>query len=178
MKLIDKDAVLADIERLKDSVPYFPTIAEKEAYKEGVDSACCKVNSFEVKEVDIEEEVESLIKSSIWRFADKEDFLRVAKHFFELGLNASNPLTWEDINEILYAERLVLREFGTQERSNEELCNEVLKRLKRTERIMVMEQPVILQSNCESCQLYEGFGQCFEHGNNLVENCKDYKKGE
>ena len=38
------------------------------------------------KEVDLEKEVESLIKSSIWRFANKEDFLRVAKHFFELGL--------------------------------------------------------------------------------------------
>ena len=42
----------------------------------------------EVKEVDLEKEVESLIKSSIWRFAEKEDFLHVAKHFFELGLKA------------------------------------------------------------------------------------------
>ena len=24
----------------------------------------------------------------------------IAKHFFELGLNASNPLTWEDISDI------------------------------------------------------------------------------
>lgn len=47
------------------------------------------IEGLEVKEVDIEEEVESLIKSSIWRIADKEDFLRVAKHFFELGLHCS-----------------------------------------------------------------------------------------
>ena len=43
---------------------------------------------------------------------------------------------------------------------------------------IVMQQTMMLQSDCESCQLYEGFGQCFEHGYNLVENCKDYKKGE
>ena len=49
--LIDKDALLAEIESLKDSVPYFPTIAEKEAYRAGVYGACCKIYSLEVTEV-------------------------------------------------------------------------------------------------------------------------------
>ncbi len=41
-----------------------------------------------------------------------------------------------------------------------------------------MKQPLMLQSDCTDCKLYEGFSQCFEHGNNLVENCRDYKKAE
>lgn len=41
---------------------------------------------------------------------------------------------------------------------------------------LTMEQPLMLQSSCVDCKHYEGFGQCFEHGNNLVENCKDYKE--
>ena len=40
-----------------------------------------------------------------------------------------------------------------------------------------MEQPLMLQSSCVGCKHYDGFGQCLEHGNNLVENCKDYKEG-
>jgi hypothetical protein len=39
-----------------------------------------------------------------------------------------------------------------------------------------MKQPLMLQSDCIDCKLYDGFGQCLEHGNNLVENCRDYKK--
>ena len=39
-----------------------------------------------------------------------------------------------------------------------------------------MEQPLMLQSDCIDCKFYEGFGQCYEHGNNLIENCKDYQK--
>lgn len=42
----------------------------------------------------------------------------------------------------------------------------------------VMKQPLMLQSDCTDCKLYEGFGQCYEHGNNLIENCKDYRKEE
>jgi hypothetical protein len=38
------------------------------------------------------------------------------------------------------------------------------------------KQPMMLQSDCENCKRYDGFGQCLEHGSNLVENCKDYKE--
>ena len=37
-------------------------------------------------------------------------------------------LTWEKIYSILYFEREVLREFGNEEHSNEEVCKEVLRR--------------------------------------------------
>lgn len=89
MKLIDKDAALADIERLKDSVPYFPTIAEKEAYREGVYSAYCKVSSLKEKEMDLEKEIDCWYQNK----ASKEfenvfygDIEKCAKYFFELGL--------------------------------------------------------------------------------------------
>ena len=39
-----------------------------------------------------------------------------------------------------------------------------------------MEQPLMLQSDCADCKHYEGFGQCYEHGNNLIKNCNDFKK--
>ena len=39
-------------------------------------------------------------------------------------------LTWEDIYVILYSEREVLRAFGEEEHTNEEICIEVLKRFK------------------------------------------------
>jgi len=41
-----------------------------------------------------------------------------------------------------------------------------------------MKQPLMLQTDCINCKWYDGFGQCLEHGNNLVENCKDYIKEE
>ena len=40
----------------------------------------------------------------------------------------------------------------------------------------LITQPLMLQSDCTDCKLYEGFGQCYEHGNDLIENCKDYRK--
>lgn len=30
--------------------------------------------------------------------------------------------------------------------------------------------------DCTDCKFYEGFGQCYHHGNDLIENCKDYRK--
>ena len=41
-----------------------------------------------------------------------------------------------------------------------------------------MGQPLMLQSDCGQCMLYDGFGACVEHGYNLVEQCVDFKKGE
>ena len=41
-----------------------------------------------------------------------------------------------------------------------------------------MEQPLMLQSDCINCKFYEGFGQCYYHGNDLIKNCKDYRDEE
>lgn len=57
----------------------------------------------------------------------------VAEKAFEYSyLKAEKDLAlgWEQIYSILYFEREVLREFGNEEHSNEEVCKEVLKRFK------------------------------------------------
>lgn len=52
----DKDALVAEIEKLKDSDPYYPTLAERYAYNNGVSDAIDKIYSLEVKEVDEQKE--------------------------------------------------------------------------------------------------------------------------
>ena len=41
-----------------------------------------------------------------------------------------------------------------------------------------MKQPLMLQSDCIECKNYDGFGQCIEFGNKLVNNCKLFIKLE
>ena len=36
------------------------------------------------------------------------------------------------------------------------------------------EQPLMLQSDCVECKWYDGFGQCLEHGDKLVDGCADF----
>ena len=38
------------------------------------------------------------------------------------------------------------------------------------------EKPLMTQIDCVDCIHYEGFGQGFEHGSNLIENCVDFRK--
>lgn len=93
---IDKDRVVAEIEKLYDGdYKYLPSDSA-ESVADFKDDLLMTLDTLEAKDVDLEKEVKSLIKSSVWRFADKEDFLRVAKHFFELGLSVNNPITAAD----------------------------------------------------------------------------------
>ena len=41
---------------------------------------------------------------------------------------------------------------------------------------MKVTELMIGNCDCTDCKLYEGFGQCYDHGNNLIKNCKDYRK--
>ena len=41
-----------------------------------------------------------------------------------------------------------------------------------------VEQPLILQCDCVECSLYDGFGQCLEHGDMLKDNCEDFSQIE
>jgi hypothetical protein len=87
MELIDKAEVAAEIEKLyKEDYKYLPSdIAE--SVVDFKDDLLMVLDSLSTaKEVDLEKEVDLLIKSSTWAMANREDFLRVAKHFFELGL--------------------------------------------------------------------------------------------
>lgn len=79
--LIDKDALVAEIERLCDEKGTF--------YADDV-LWCLKeyLNTFEVKEVDLEEEIEKCLKKHSMLAVGKRDFTDIAKHFFALGLKA------------------------------------------------------------------------------------------
>ena len=86
MKLIDKSALVAEIESLLDKGRYHEEYDC--AYRDGNNGALYalknKLNTFEVKEVDLDFEQE-LYKA----FGQVKDFtlgMRIAKHFFELGL--------------------------------------------------------------------------------------------
>lgn len=36
------------------------------------------------------------------------------------------------------------------------------------------EQPLMPQPDCVECKWYDGFGQCLEHGDHLVDGCADF----
>ena len=83
---IDKDALVAEIENLLDKCNYHEEYDC--AYRDGNNGALYalknKLNTLEVKEVDLDFEQE-LYKA----FGQVKDFtlgMRIAKHFFELGL--------------------------------------------------------------------------------------------
>lgn len=101
---IVKYAVMAEIERLKkeDGNPYFPSETADQYYARGVHFTCDRLVNFldtlEVKEVDLDFENE-LYKA----FGQVRDFtlgMRIAKHFFELGLNSQT----KDMQEALRIE--------------------------------------------------------------------------
>ena len=91
MKLIPKDAVLAEIEGLED----------KGKYREEYDCACrdgnngalyalkSRLNVLGVKEVDLEKEISFQWSKFCLNGKDKDSFVKVAKQFFELGLKVA-----------------------------------------------------------------------------------------
>lgn len=52
MKYIPLDAALAAIEKMKDSVPHYITMAEKGAYIDCVNDAVDEIYSLEAKEIE------------------------------------------------------------------------------------------------------------------------------
>ena len=86
-QLIDKAAVVAEIERQKKDYSYGSSAESKyrvEAYKEILSF----LDTLEVKEVDLEKKIEKCLKRHCMLAIGKKDFTDIAKHFFELGLNA------------------------------------------------------------------------------------------
>lgn len=130
MKLIDKDALVAEIERMlhetvnnTDGSPYYGgragaftailsfinTLETKEeildeegktklmkkcvhkAYKRGYDMGVLKtINEMNhnIKEVDLEKEIEKCLKHYRMVAVGRKDFAEIAKHFVEFGLKA------------------------------------------------------------------------------------------
>ncbi len=110
MKLIDKDAVLAEIERLLDKGKYHDNYDC--VFRDGNNAALYalkgRIDTLEVKEVDLEH-LEQEVEDFCYRFDDRKEVwynmtphdknlivlptfanfaMQLAKHFFELGLKA------------------------------------------------------------------------------------------
>ena len=103
MKLIDKDALVAELKRLQDALQDPAMNRESmQDYAHGGNKIINEIRSFldaiEAKEVDLDFEQE--LYKAFGQVADFTLGMRIAKHFFELGHQASNPLTWEDIKTI------------------------------------------------------------------------------
>lgn len=135
MKLIDKDAVLAEIKELSSAIKIQLDYKKGDAFwiaqKLLLERLKEKIDTLEVKEADLEKEIsEYFVEHSDEFFSDK--YKLIAKHFFELGMKTSNQLTWEDIACIEDITSTILTEckdkilYDTQE----SFCKEVLKRFK------------------------------------------------
>lgn len=91
---IDKAALVAEIEKLKEEYALCPTRNNyedglKEGRLIGYKDALNKINTFEVREVDLEKEIQKEIETRWYgEYLFTEKFKESAKHFFELGLNA------------------------------------------------------------------------------------------
>lgn len=102
MKLIDKDAVVAEIEReLKNinlnyvSVGSHPSDSDtnkklQDGISKNLQILLSFINTLEVKEVDLEREIDNWICDNAITHEDCSvtDVISTAKHFFELGLKA------------------------------------------------------------------------------------------
>ena len=88
MKLIDKDALVAEIERRVKEYQstgddyWFPVI-------ENLKNILSFLDDLEVKEVDLEKELSTYLE--VVKATDEDiDFVDFAKHFFELGMAVSS----------------------------------------------------------------------------------------
>ena len=90
---ISKDALVAEIEKLVDKGKYHDDYDC--AFRDGNNGALYalkgKVNSLEVKEVDLESEIKAIWDKDFSGHFDVigyTDFTELAKHFYELGIKA------------------------------------------------------------------------------------------
>ena len=97
--LIDKEAVLAEIEELSSAIKIQLDYKKGDSFwiaqKLLLERLEGKINYLQVKEVDLEKELEDFLEKN----SDSNGFfnpLDVAKHFFELGMCVNNPITAAD----------------------------------------------------------------------------------
>ena len=93
--LIDKDALVAEIKRKKeeevnydDDSKSFASYADH-IYYSALDSMQDFINTLEVKEIDLDKEIDS-VEDRYYGFESlsRADIIDIAKHFFKLGLKA------------------------------------------------------------------------------------------
>ena len=95
-KYIDKDKVVEEIERQISAIDNYPKltdtlniqIAVLEGNKVTLTKLLSFLNTLEVKEVDLEKEIDHYFQDN-WPFEEEMcDMVKFAKHFYELGLKA------------------------------------------------------------------------------------------
>ena len=93
--LIDKDALVAEIERRIASLESFGSenylhdnCPEQYAMLVTLKSLIFSIDTLEVKEVDLEKETSFQWSKFCLSSKDKGSFVKVAEHFFELGIKA------------------------------------------------------------------------------------------
>lgn len=89
IELIDKAAVVAEIEKMRDKA--YPQSDWNRGYVKACEKLLSFINSLEVKDVDLEKEFDNYTKDILARDVQFEPFTHLyncAKHFFELGLKA------------------------------------------------------------------------------------------
>lgn len=100
MELIDKSALVAKIQKRFDE--YTGSILKhydacKEARAQELGKILTIINTLEVTEVDLEEELDKYTTNNFWALegnsespylVEKDDMLKIVKHFYELGLKA------------------------------------------------------------------------------------------
>lgn len=86
--LIDKSAVVAEIKKkIRTEQGYSSGDAEC-GYRDCAREILSFLDTLEVKEVDLNEEIEKCMKKHNMLAVGRKDFTDIAKHFFELGLKA------------------------------------------------------------------------------------------
>ena len=85
-KLIDKDALVAEIDFILNETNYKPftdeVLGERKVCRDIKDF----LNTIEIKEVDLEKEATKIVQSKEFIESKESPILLIAKHFFELGL--------------------------------------------------------------------------------------------
>ena len=129
---IDKDALVAEIEKRVG----FNKALNAYSRADECNAILSFLNTIDVRKVDLEKEYKDFVEEDpvYNKLVNGIVGKNIAKHFFELGLNASNPLTWKDIDLILDITDQIANDDSMEEKLNnmsqEEYCTEVLKRFK------------------------------------------------
>ena len=93
--LIDKDALVAEIYKLKKSHDNWSYMGK--CFHQDYETILSFINALEVKEVDYDKEVtEYLNNFENANIGHRLSLRRCAKHFFELGMRVNNPITAAD----------------------------------------------------------------------------------
>ena len=88
MQYISKDALVAEINRIKKE-DYYDIHDEYDGFvRNALDKVLSIIDTLEVKEVDLEKEIEENYREDTSTLKSKKEYAKIAKHFFELGLKA------------------------------------------------------------------------------------------